>query len=283
MRAYRRRLPLATTPRLLVVGLIVFGIACHQQQPPAVPAPRPATPRPEPTPAPPTNPTAVTSGSALIGAMHDRYVGKWYRNLTFVQKTTIGLTNGDSVVQTWHEAGALPGRLRIDQDRASKSGTLFARDSVYQFNNGRLVRADTGVNELLVLGFDVYAMPPDRTELVLGRLGFDLAKVHESSWRGKPVYVVGAAQGDTVSKQFWIERDRLLFVRMLHTNRQGRSDLRFNKYVEAGDGWIAIEVEQLINGKRRLLEEYTDVRTNVELSPALFDPVQWATAPHWAR
>ena len=72
-------------------------------------------------------------------------------------------------------------------------------------------------------------------------------------------------------------------MRKLQSSRQGHSDLRFNKYVEAGDGWVAVEVEQFVNGKRKLLEEYTDVRTNVELSPALFDPSQWATAPHWAR
>jgi hypothetical protein len=41
-------------------------------------------------------------------------------------------------------------------------------------------------------------------------------------------------------------------------------------------------VVQYVNGSRRLLEEYSDVRTNTSLSDALFDPKQWATVRHWA-
>jgi len=213
--------------------------------------------------------------------MHDRYAGKWYRTMSFTQKTTLGLASGGELVQTWYEAGMMPGRLRIDTDLKSKSGQLFARDSVYVFTNGRLSSADTGSNPLLLLGFDVYAQPATRTISELRRRGFDLSVIHEGTWQGKPVYVVGAARGDTLSRQFWVDRDRLLFVRLIERGRQGRSDVRFNQYVETGGGWIAVEVVQLVNGRRRLLEEYSDVRTNVPLSDALFEPRQWGTAPHW--
>lgn len=217
----------------------------------------------------------------LVQAMHDRYAGKWYRTLTVVQKTTIGLTSGGQLSQTWYEASQLPGKLRIDTDLAAKSGVLYTRDSVFSVLGGKLARADTGRNDLMILGFDVYVQSPERTHTMLHRAGFDLADFHESTWQGKPVYVVGAMKGDTVSKQFWVERDRLLFVRMIGTSPRGRSDVRFNKYQAAGNGWIAAEVEQYVNGKRRLLEQYSDVKVNVTLSPALFDPRRWSTAPHW--
>ena len=214
--------------------------------------------------------------------MHDRYASTWYRNLTFVQKTTVTLSSGTQVVQTWYESGQLPGRLRIDTDLASKGGVLYANDSTYNFAGGRLVSADTGLNELLVLGFDVYAQSPARTESTLRRLGFDLTRFHEGVWRGVPVYVVGAARGDTTTRQFWVDRDRLLCVRLLENTRQGRTDFRFNNYGLFGGGWVATEVEQYVNGKRRLLQQYSQIRTNVSLSDALFDPRRWATAPHWA-
>src|SRR5262249_15301401 len=111
----------------------------------------------------------------------------------------------------------------------------------------------------------------------------DLSKIHEGTWNGMPVYVVGAAADDTVSKQFWVDRDRLLFVRLLEKTPRGRTDFRFNKYAPAGGGWIAAEVEQLVNGSRVLLEEYGDIKTNVELQPGFFDPKEWATAQHWSR
>jgi hypothetical protein len=273
MTGFRRAVSM--TPRLFVVGSIVFGIACSRRQPAATPAPAPR-------PTPPA-PRAITGGTSLVEAMAERYAGKWYKTLTFVQKTTLHLASGSQVRQTWYESAELPGKLRIDTDRATKTGVMFVGDSAFTFSSGKLVKADTGRNELLVLGFDAYAQPAARTVGALRRAGFDLTKFHETTWRGKPVYVVGAAAGDTTSKQFWVERERLLFVRLIERTPQGRSDVRFDNYVPAGGGWIAIEVEQIVNGRRRLFEEYTDVRTDIPLSPALFDPRQWVTAPHWAR
>jgi hypothetical protein len=84
-----------------------------------------------------------------------------------------------------------------------------------------------------------------------------------------------------VSKQFWIERDRLLVVRMIGRSPQGRSDVRLNDYRRVGNAWVAREVEQYVNGKRRVHEQYSDVAINAKLSPALFDPKKWSSAPHW--
>jgi hypothetical protein len=215
--------------------------------------------------------------------MHDRYASTWYRDLTFVQKTTVTLSSGSQIVQTWYEAGLMPGHLRIDTDLQAKSGVLYAGDSTYNFAGGKLVKADTGTNELLVLGFDVYAQTSAKTEAALRKLGFDLSRFHEAVWRGVPVFVVGALRGDTTSKQFWVERERLLFVRLIENTRQGHADFRFSNYMQFGGGWVAAEVEQYVNGKRRLLEQYSQIHTNVALPDALFDPRKWATAPHWAR
>ncbi|MGH7619431.1 MAG: hypothetical protein ACREPM_19615, partial [Gemmatimonadaceae bacterium] len=258
------------TPRQLVVGLLaLIAAACHRQAPSPAPAPPPEVTRV------PATPVAITSGSRLIAAMHDRYAGAWYRTLTFVQTTTLTRGAGEPIVQTWYEAADLPGRLRIDTNRDAKSGAMYSRDSVYSFADGKLVRADTGYNELLILGFDVYTQSAARTEAVLRHLGVDLSAIHEGTWRGEPVYVVGAERGDTASKQFWVDRDRLLFVRLLEKTPRGHTDFRFNKYERAGGGWIAAEVEQLVNGKRVLLEQYRDIRTNVPLSTAFFDPKEW--------
>jgi hypothetical protein len=213
--------------------------------------------------------------------MHDRYVDKWYRTLTFVQTTTL-TRGGGPIVQTWYEAADLPGRLRIDTNLGTKSGALYARDSVYSFADGKLVRADTGYNELLVLGFDVYTQSPARTDAVLRHLGFDLSKIREATWHGDPVYVVGAARGDTDSKQFWVDREKLLFVRLLEKTPRGYTDFRFNKYERAGSAWIAAEVEQLVNGNRVLLEEYRDIKPGVPLPVSFFDPREWATSKHWS-
>lgn len=272
------------TPRRFAVGLFVCAIvvadACHRQAPPPPPAPvrRPAPPTPK-SPAE----VAIADAPSLVRAMHARYAETWYHTITFVQKTTVGLPSGGDLVETWYEAGELPGRLRIDTDLEARSGLLFAGDSIYHFNAGKLVSADTGVNDLLLLGFDVYKQPPARTDAMLRHLGFDLSRMHETTWHGRPVYVVGALRGDTVSKQFWIDRERLLFVRLLEHTSQGRTDVRFDDYVPSNGGWVAERVEQFTNGKRRVLEQYSNVRTNVSLSGTVFDPHEWSSGAHWSK
>lgn len=268
------RLRSTSTPRLLVVGSLLLA-ACHHQ----APAPAPAPQQPAQARAPVA--VAVTDGASLLRAMHDRYPA-WYRTLTFVQKTTIYRPGGGELAQTWYEAASLPGNLRIDTDLASKSGTLYARDSIFRVSNGRLVAADTGLNELLVLGFDVYAQQPGRTAGQLRRLGYDLSVIHEDSWRGRPVYVVGAARGDTTTKQFWVDQGDLLFVRLLERGPRGHVDLRFDRYQRLGKGWLAMEVLQMVNGKPSLREEYSDPRADVALPETLFDPRQWGAA-HWIK
>ena len=218
----------------------------------------------------------------LIGRMRERYLGNWYRTLTFVQKTTLG----DGKVETWYEAAELPGKLRIDiAPLDGKNTLLFRNDSLYEFKGGTLAESHPMVHPLMVLGFDVYAQPVDVTVRQLRALGFDLGRLHESTWQGRPVYVVGATAGDSVTRQFWIDKERLYFVRMLEPGKQdpsARVETQFNKYIPMGQGWLETEVRFMVNGETRMLEEYTEPKAGVQLSPEIFDPGRWVP-PGWVR
>jgi hypothetical protein len=250
-----------------VSALGMFTMACHH-------APPATTSTPAPSRA--VRAEAVTDGRTLISAMRERYAGEWYKTISFTQRTTTTMRTGGELAQTWFEGADIPGRLHIDTSvPPNGNGVLYANDSLYVFSEGRLTRSDTGINPLLVLGFDVYGESPARTEATLRHLHFDLTRLHETTWLGRPVYVVGALAGDTTTNQFWVDRDRLLFVRMIQHSPRGRADVRFNKYERAGGGWIAVEVEELIDGKRVLLEQYSDVKVNPALPAGFFDPRQW--------
>ncbi len=221
-------------------------------------------------------------GMEVISRMRERYLGKWYKTLTFVQKTT--LPNGK--VETWYEAAELPGKLRIDiAPLDGKNTILFRNDTLYEFEAGKLSEAKPLIHPLMVLGFDVYAQPLDVTAKQLQELGFDLSRVHESSWQGRPAWVVGAAAGDSVTRQFWIDQERLYFVRMLEPGKQdpsARVETQFNKYIPMGGGWLETEVRFLVNGETKMLEEYTQPKAGVKLDPGIFDPSGWV-APGWIR
>lgn len=258
--------------RLALLPLVVAA-ACATQ-----PAPAPARPVTASVP-------EFYTGQSVVAAMHDRYAGRWYKTLTFRQKTSQLRPDGTWGEQTWYEALSLPGRLRIDFDPVSAgNGVLFARDSSYSVANGRVTRSGPGINDLLLLGFDVYANAPARTAALLQKEGFDLTRVHADTFQSRPMVVVGANAGDMHRKQFWVDAERMLFVRILEPTPRDSTktqDIRFLNYEPRGDAWVSPRVEIHTEGKLVFMEDYTDMRTDVPLDDNLFDPSKWKTAKHW--
>ncbi|HEX8173843.1 MAG TPA: hypothetical protein VF543_01865 [Pyrinomonadaceae bacterium] len=230
----------------------------------------------------------VKTTEDLLRAMQKRYAAKWYRNVTFTQKTVEYQPDGTSKTSIWYEALAMPGKLRIDYDPIKDgNGILFVNDKVYSIKGGKVENSQPLVHPLLLLGFDAYFIPVEQTVTKLKAMGFDLSVLREDTWQGRPVYVVGAKAGDLHSSQFWIDKKNLYFVRMLQPagrDKTRTSEVQFNKYIKMKDGgWVAPEVIFLLDGKPRVTEEYTDIKTNVPLDNRFFDPQSWATASHWKK
>jgi len=218
------------------------------------------------------------SGTELVRQMHDRYAGKWYQSLTFVQTTTFP----DGRVETWYEAMTVPGKLRIDiAPLAERNVILFSGDSIYQWQKGEARPGRPFIHPLLVLGFDLYGQPVERTLEQLTGLGYDLTKIHAESWQGRPVWVVGADSGDAHTKQFWVDQERLVFVRSLElVGRETKvvSEIQFNRYRPLGQGWIAPEVMMFRDGKLQMKEEYEQVRTDLRVPTDLWDAAKFQPA-----
>ncbi|HEX3142823.1 MAG TPA: hypothetical protein VHQ64_02560 [Pyrinomonadaceae bacterium] len=226
----------------------------------------------------------ISTTEQLIAAMQSKHAKSWYKTATFVQKTTNIDQDGNQKVETWYEAMSLPGSLRIDfTPTKDGNGILFTNGQVYSFKGGKVDTNRPFVHPLMVLGFDIYAL--SQTEVIekLKGLKFDLSIFREDTWQGRPVYVVGAKQGDLHSPQFWIDEKNLYFVRMLRPGgRDGAQtqETQFNKYVKLGGGWMSPEVIFKIDDKVVTTEEYSDLRANVKLPEKLFDPASFATV-HW--
>ena len=228
----------------------------------------------------PASAAKVKTADELVSAMHKKYSGKWYKTLTFVQKNTQFRPDGSKQNSVWYEAMSLPGRLRIDFAPSEKgNGMMFLNGEQYNFQAGKLAKSQPRIHPLMVLGFDVYRQPADKTIEQLKALKFDLTILRKDKWQNRAVYVVGAKKGDKRSPQFWIDQKRLYLVRVIQPGgRDGKSvsETQFNKYQKAkGGGWIAPEVVFLNNGKRVFLEEYTEMKFNVDLDEVLFDPKKW--------
>lgn len=266
------RLGLLSSMRAMsMIGVVVLGVACGRQA--AIGGPASA------------RSDAITSADQLLAAMRARYDDSWYETLTFVQKSTYLRPDGSvNRVETWYEAAMVPGRLRIDIGEPSRgTGALYRNDSVYVLDRGRIADRRRGRNPLLVLGFDVYRQPVAKTMAQLRAENIDLSVLRTARLGGRDMYVVGAGPNDSTSNQFWVDAERLLFVRLIQTNPQTKrtADTRFERYVRHGGGWVAEEVRVLVGGRMVFHEEYSKVRVNVALDSALFVPEKWSTAKHW--
>src|SRR5881396_2850200 len=104
--------------------------------------------------APSTFAAKISTTEQLVAAMQKKYAKSWYKTATFVQKTTTHQADGTKKVETWYEAMALPGSLRIDfTPTKDGNGILFTNSQIYIFKNGKVDSTRAFVHPLMVLGF----------------------------------------------------------------------------------------------------------------------------------
>jgi hypothetical protein len=254
-------------PKRSIFGLSLLAVACTP----------PATVTTAPTP---SGPPPVTDARSLVVSMHRQYEGKWYRTLSFTQTNTLYGTNGRETKSEWLERVEVPGKLRIDYlPLTSKSGLVYDGARIHTVDNGRVVNTQPGINAQLLLMADVYVRPIDETMHLLDSLGFDLKTIRKTTWQGTPVWVIGAAAGDSTSSQFWVDANRMLIARTIQPEKRGTrtvvSEARFGKYTDTSGIPIAMEIQRFRDGRLYFREEYTDVKVNPELSPETFDGRRW--------
>jgi hypothetical protein len=224
---------------------------------------------------------AAEDGARVVKQMHAKYQNAWFATTRFAQKTTNYDADGKASVATWYERIQVPGKLRIDIGPAKDGNAMILNDGqMYTFKQGTRVDSRPIVSIAMLLGFDVYRQSPDITLAQLKHEGIDTAKVHEDTWEGKPVYVVGADRGDLESSQFWIDKERLLLVRYIAPakNQQAvSSDIRLLDYRILPRGAIAARIDVYQKNKLVMSEEYSDIETDMPLDAAWFDPSKLST------
>ncbi|MBX7119097.1 MAG: hypothetical protein K1X31_08895 [Gemmatimonadaceae bacterium] len=221
------------------------------------------------------------AGEELLRRMNAAHRDRWFTTLIFEQRTTF--PGSSRPEETWYETMERPGKLRLDMMRGDSliGRTIFRGDSIYQSMGGRPAVARALVHPLLVLLHDVHVGPVDPVLAKLRALGFDLAKTRADIWQGRPVTVVGAAAGDTLSRQFWVDDRDLVVVRILQPGASGaRSDTQVGGFSREGDALVEREIRFFTNGTETLREEYVWVRTGVPIEASAFDPTS-SGMPAW--
>ena len=216
------------------------------------------------------------NGKELVATMHKKYKNDWYKTLTFKQAAIFYNHEGKiASEQTWYEAILMPGNLAIKFDSISSgNGMMFKNDSIFNFNEGKMLASRKLYHPLLILGFSIYTQNPEKTVNDITNLKIDLSKIKIKEWQGKDNYVVG----DENATHFYIEKERLLFTKFIQKGRNNSvNETQFNKYQPLQNGWISPEVLFFTNGIMTLKEVYTEIKTPV-LNEAIFDENQFLKA-----
>ena len=222
------------------------------------------------------------TGTEVLRRMHDAYAGKWYKTLTFRQTTTQYPQTGEPRIATWVESlrqdDARGTLLRIDLgDPALGNVALYSADSTWVVRGGKLVRTAGHGNEFLPLIEGVYMQPVDKTAAQLRAMAFNIDRVADGNWEGRPVWIVGATSPtDSTSSQFSVDKERniVLHAKLAQNPNTPPLDIRLDNYVQLAGGWLATKISMTIGGRPVQMEEYADWQANIDVPAKLFDASQ---------
>jgi len=205
--------------------------------------------------------------------MYNRYHPHWRKSLTFNQTTE--RYRNDSLISTgtWYETMVYPDLLRIDiGTEKSANGILFRRDSTYRFTNNKITRAVKGENELIFFLGGMYAMSFDKVLTHFADLHYDLSKYHTSTWKGKPVFVLGADNDGDKVNQLWIDQEKLVAVRFIKYDGGTKEEGLFEQQIPLKDAWSETKCSFYINDKILQVETYRNLVADSPVDMKIFEP-----------
>jgi outer membrane lipoprotein-sorting protein len=220
--------------------------------------------------------TMRNTGEGVLKLMFAKYAGKWHHALTFKQTTE--RYRNDSLVskQTWREAMLYPDKLRIDIEPLADNNTIiFRADSTYRIRGGQLRLAQKQENDLIFLLGGMYSYPFDKAIEKFKALGYDTSKAYEDSWKGKPVFVIGAAGKDEKVSQLWVDKADMYLVRMIKYDKSGKQEALFDDHLKLDGAWTETKVHFYVNDKLLQVESYYDCKAMPALDEHLFDPAHY--------
>jgi hypothetical protein len=107
-------------------------------------------------------------------------------------------------------------------------------------------------------------------------LQYDLGKFHNDSWKGRPVFVIGANSNDEKVNQLWIDADKLVPVRFFKYGTDMKEEGVFEGHVAVtGGGWSETKCSFYRNDHLIQVEIYHDVAGNKPMDKIIFDPMSF--------
>ncbi len=224
----------------------------------------------------------VAHSQDIVTKMYTANAKDFRKSLSFVQQTEF--YRNDSLIRTatWHEVLVYPDKLRIDINDLSKGNSLFfVNDSFYNFQNSELKSKSYQPHELLFVLGGMYSFSLDEVFKRLTAIGYNTDKSFETTWNGKKAIVVGTDKEEAESNQFWVDKEKLVIVRILNNKDGQKTEIICSEYIKLGNNWCETKIEMYINGKLRQTEKYNNVKENITVDMEYFNPYKFGQIKFW--
>lgn len=217
---------------------------------------------------------SIVSGEDLIRLIYNKYSKTWYPHITFKQEMYRYRNDTLFTTEVWQEAYSAPSKLHIRyQDFDTGRGWLIVNDTLYSFNHKKLIGKNPRKHPLLLLGFDIYIVPPEDVIPRINALDIDITKLSTVTKNGRLLFQVG----DPEKQCFWVDKNSLLFYGTIRITESGSKEYIFDGYRMIYDKPVATEIQSFENGHLVLFEKYYDIRLPSSLPAEFFDPANFET------
>ncbi len=224
------------------------------------------------------------SATGVLQKMYSAYKGKWYKVLTY--QDVIERYHHDSLtrVDSAYCTTVFPDLSRVDYGSIARGNAEIARsDSSFSFRRGKLFRSRKAEGDpVAFLDGVAYFNPFDTLTSQVQALGINLQKFYQTTWQGAPVYVIGASSDGEKANQLWIDKQKLVPVRLLLYSDNQNDEYRFDNYIPLGKAWKATTTYSYGNGELLFKETVFNCKVGTPLKEGFFNLRQFGEW-HWAN
>jgi len=216
----------------------------------------------------------ILTGKDIVNEMLNRWHGKWPQNMSFEQDVIFYNEDGNvEKEEVWQEIIQSPSNLHIRYNGfETGSGMIFARDSVFYFENGKHTGSHEIVHYLLLMAFDVYFLDVEKTIAKLTALNFDVTKTCKRIVDGKEHYVVGTDDPfDVKSNHFVVDSENLWLTDMTITRAGVLRKISLKSYQMIENYPVATEIFFYSDGSLTMYERYFNITFPETVHEELFD------------
>ena len=217
----------------------------------------------------------ISTTKELIALIKNQGQDNHLKAFTFIQETIVfDEQSKPRDTSVWYEAIRYPKDFRIDYGNPKNGNANINRnDSIYVFRGNKMVHKGKETQEFLILEGGVFYYSVAETLNKLKGLGLDTSIFSKSTYKGKPVYIIGADENVTDKPQIWVDAEKFYVVKRLSKGKRGELyEVRYDDFKNVNGYWIETWIEFLVNGKLIQTERYKDIDVSPKLDDQVFDP-----------